>query len=525
MQNITKRKNLFSILPVVLSTLFISPNPGIFAQTLPVTKSKAINSAIKKTPPDYNIVFPQNKVNRIEISIKAEDWKKLTANLTAKFGKNRQGFMPGPPPDMSRDSMGRDGRPGMFPGDAENDGRNDSLRMPPPNQKPNFSRRMPPPQLGGGRLPRDGMRPPTNLGNQIADIYVPVTIQFEDKQWSNIGFRFKGNSSLMMSWSQGIKKLPFRLKFGKYGDSIPQIKGQNFFGFKELTFTNNISDSSFMHEKIASDLFREAGIKSAHTAFYEVYVDYGEGLQYFGLYTTIEIVEDRMLEDQFGSNKGNCYKPDGQAGSFANGTFDKKSFVKKTHKKEADWSDVNKLYSVLNSATRTSDPQLWIAQMDSIFDISVFIKWLAVNTTIQNWDTYGQMPHNYYLYNNPKNQKLTWIPWDNNESLNSRKRNDVSFSLSEVSSEWPLIRYLLDQPEYVSQYKKEVTNFVNEVFTPSRVKGKTEKYYQLIYPSVLAEKKGFTFLPSINSFEDAKKELIQHTETRYRAAKEFTGEK
>jgi spore coat protein H len=55
------------------------------------------------------------------------------------------------------------------------------------------------------------------------------------------------------------------------------------------------------------------------------------------------------------------------------------------------------------------------------FDRDVFLKYLAVNTIIQNWDTYGRMTHNYYLYNNPDNNLLTWIPWDNNEALQNSK--------------------------------------------------------------------------------------------------------
>jgi spore coat protein CotH len=35
------------------------------------------------------------------------------------------------------------------------------------------------------------------------------------------------------------------------------------------------------------------------------------------------------------------------------------------------------------------------------------------------------MTHNFYLYNNPETGKLTWIPWDNNESFTDGKRGLV----------------------------------------------------------------------------------------------------
>ena len=39
----------------------------------------------------------------------------------------------------------------------------------------------------------------------------------------------------------------------------------------------------------------------------------------------------------------------------------------------------------------------WRANLETVFDTDVFLKYLAVNTVVQNWDTYGRMTHNYYL--------------------------------------------------------------------------------------------------------------------------------
>jgi len=41
---------------------------------------------------------------------------------------------------------------------------------------------------------------------------------------------------------------------------------------------------------------------------------------------------------------------------------------------------------------------------------------VSKNNTMVNWDSYGVMAHNYYLYNDPV-RHLTWIPWDHNEAL------------------------------------------------------------------------------------------------------------
>ena len=160
-----------------------------------------------------------------------------------------------------------------------------------------------------------------------------------------------------------------------------------------------------------------AGLASSHTAFYTVYVDHGDGPVYFGLYTLVEEVDDTVIDTQFADNDGNLYKPDGNGASFASGTFSESVFVKETNEDKGDWSDIQNLFTMLHASNRTTDAAAWRANLETVLDTDVFLKYLAVNTVIQNWDTYGRMTHNYYLYNNPDNNLLTWIPWDNNEAL------------------------------------------------------------------------------------------------------------
>ena len=124
----------------------------------------------------------------------------------------------------------------------------------------------------------------------------------------------------------------------------------------------------------------------------------------------MEVVDDTVIEEQFESDDGNCYKPEGPSASFAATGLNLADFDKKTND-DGDWSDIEALYDILHSSQRTSDPQSWRTSLQNVFDVDIFLRWLAVNITIQNWDTYGRMTHNYYLYNNPKNSLLTWIPW------------------------------------------------------------------------------------------------------------------
>jgi spore coat protein CotH len=142
------------------------------------------------------------------------------------------------------------------------------------------------------------------------------------------------------------------------------------------------------------------------------------------------------------------------AATFASGTYDEDEYVKKTNEDDMDWSDIESLFTVLHDETRTTDPATWRTNLEAVFDTDVFLKYLATNTLIQNWDTYGRMTHNYFLYNDPASSKLTWIPWDNNEALQYGKQGgSLPFNFSGlVASEWPLIGYLYADAVYKAKY-------------------------------------------------------------------------
>jgi spore coat protein CotH len=355
-------------------------------------------------------------------------------------------------------------------------------------------------------------------------IYVPCSLFFNDIKWYQVGLRFKGNSSLKTTWGKGIWKLPLRLNIDRFEDEIPEISNQRFYGFKELSLANNYDDESLIREKVVPEIFRDFGVAAPQTAFYRVYIDYGDGPIYFGLYTIIEIVDDTMIEYQFADDNGNIYKPEGTGASFAKNTFSSSYFEKKNNE-ETDWSDVEALYNVLHSTQRITDAAAWRASLEEVFSTDGFLKWLAVNTTIQNWDTYGVMTHNYYLYNNPKNNQLTWIPWDNNEALQTGKQGGaISISCNDVSSNWPLIRYLLDDDVYLQKYKTYLGSLITTAFEPSKMISKYQYYSNLIREYTVGlngEQSRYTFLESDGDFDSAISYLMSHVSNRYSVVQNY----
>jgi spore coat protein H len=400
--------------------------------------------------PDYNTVFPQNAVNRLDIAIDKDYWEMMEAQLADILEGSTNG---------------------------------------------NFTDENP--------------------------IYVPCQVFFNDVQWYNVGIRYKGNSSLNSTYEQGNGKLPLRLEFDYFEDDYPEITGQTFYGFTEFSVANNFDDKSLIREKMATDVYHDFGVPAPETAFYRIYVDYGDGPVYFGLYTMIEVIFDTMLDTKFGSSSGNCYKPDGDGASFADGTFDAVDFANKTNSSSSDWSDIEAVFTALNSATRTSTPTQWRSDLEAVFDVDGFLKYLAANTTFQNWDTYGRMTHNYYLYHDPADDLIKWIPWDNNEAFQEGKQGgSVDFDFEDVTGDWPLMTYLYADPIYKAVYDQYIDDFINGTFSPSTVTVKYQYYHNLIEPYVTGsdgETSGYTFTNS-SDFSAALSDMISHASERYSAA-------
>jgi spore coat protein H len=414
-------------------------------------------STHETTIPNYTVVFDQDEVKRIDITISADNWQIMKDDLDDIYGSS--------------------GGPG-------------------PGQ---FSDKNP--------------------------VFVPATITFNDLSWNYVGIRFKGNSSLRDAYQHGIDKFSFKLDFDQFEDSYPEILDQRFYGFKQLSLKNNSHDNSLLREKIASDIFRDAGIPSPQTAFYRVYVDFGEGQTYFGLYTLVEQVDNTVIKTQFIDASGNVYKPENNAASFREGTYSQSDMNKKTNEDFADYSDVEELYDALNADTRLTDTEAYKTRLENIFDVDAFMHWLAVNTVIQNWDTYGNMTHNFYLYNDPSTSKLVWIPWDNNEALYEGKMKvALALDFNNTGSAWPLIRYLINMKEYKNIYDSYVEETINGVFESTRMKAIYTKYYNLIEPYVIGsegEQQGYTFLNSPTLFTAAYTDLLNHVDERKSAVEDY----
>jgi spore coat protein CotH len=303
----------------------------------------------------------------------------------------------------------------------------------------------------------------------------------------------------------GIGKIPFRLDFDKYDKESPEIRDQRFYGFGKLTFSSNFADDSQIRELIATEILRDRGVPAARAAFYRVFVDTGGGAEYWGLYTMIEDPADgAMLDAQLNGRSGNLYKPDGKGADWT--TFSEAGFVKKTNAKAADFSDVSGAIAALH-APRTN-PRAWRTALEAEFDVDLFLRWLAVNTAIENWDAYGVMAHNYYLYSDAASGgRVRWLPWDNNMAFGvglgipgmpaggagppggGPVRAGMGVSGTDVlhqnvGDQWPLIRLLMADDVYAARYRVLLDSALGGQFARDAVARRARELHALIAPSI-----------------------------------------
>jgi len=417
--------------------------------------------------PDYSVVFPQDQVNELEITIGADNWTAIRSNMKALYGF-----------DFGSGGMG--GPPGTVP-----------------TTEPD---------------------------------YVQTTVKFKGKTWQHVGFRLKGNSTLSTAWRSGIYKLPFRLDFDKFEDVQPSIKNQKFYGFKELSFSPGVKDNSLIREKLGSDIFRMAGMPAAQSAFYKVYIDFGAGMKYCGVYCGLELPDDKMVIQQLGEDAGNLYKPESKLA-----TFIQTEFEKKNNELAGDFGDVSGFVKALQSTKRSSDVVAWRTGLEAIFNVDHFTKYLAINNAIVNWDTYGVMAHNYYLYNH-SSKGLMWIPWDHNESFSKSPGitgttggptgpgNALSLTMNEVGTGWPLINYIANDAVYFEKYKSHMRDFKNGVFQQNTLDAMIDKYYDLITPFVVGangEQPNYTHLSNAAAFTAERAALKTHVSNRIALINQF----
>ena len=140
----------------------------------------------------------------------------------------------------------------------------------------------------------------TMMENAVKEEYVQCNAVINGVLYENVGFRPKGNSSLVRVSASGSERFSFRLKFNKFE------KGRTFDGLDTLILNNGYNDPGNIKEALAYDMFSYLGADASLYA----YARLSHNGEYIGVYLALECVDKSFLRRNYSDDYGKLYKPD-----------------------------------------------------------------------------------------------------------------------------------------------------------------------------------------------------------------------
>jgi hypothetical protein len=219
----------------------------------------------------------------------------------------------------------------------------------------------------------------------------------------NVGIRLKGSGS----FRDLSGKAAFKVK-------LPRAPDPTFLGLRTLTLNNMVQDRSMIHEGLAYEAFRSAGVAAPRTGYAYVRVN-GED---YGVYLNLETIDRVMLPRWFGSTQhlyegeydaqGGVDVIPGNAGRFGVDEGD-----------GADLSDLNALIAAVNG-----DDGDWSDRMAAVADLQQMTRMWAVEKYIGHWDGYSgrrafNQPNNYFLHSDSSGI-FRMLPWGTDQTWTQR---------------------------------------------------------------------------------------------------------
>ena len=237
------------------------------------------------------------------------------------------------------------------------------------------------------------------LENASAEELKQADITVNGKKVENVAIRTKGNLSLRSVVNSDSDRYSLKIDFDYYDDT------QSLYGLKKLNLNNNYSDSTLMREYISYELMEQMGLPTPAHSYMYVTVNGEER----GLFLGVEAVDETFLANNYGSNDGFLFKPDGTGSDLKYISDDIEDYTGIGLKTNEGNINQSKLVEMLDAINNGGDIEKYI-------DVDEMLRYFAVNTALVNLDSYqGNMKHNYYLYE--QNGVFSIIPWDYNMSF------------------------------------------------------------------------------------------------------------
>ncbi len=144
--------------------------------------------------------------------------------------------------------------------------------------------------------------------------YSMCSVVIDGENYSNIGIRAKGNTSLSNVSQMDSDRYSFKLEFDQYDNT------KSYYGLDKISLNNIIQDNTYMKDYLVYRMMGEFGVAAPLCSYVYITVN-GED---FGLYLAVESIEESFLQRNYGNDYGELYKPDSM--SFGGGRGNGKDF-------------------------------------------------------------------------------------------------------------------------------------------------------------------------------------------------------
>jgi spore coat protein CotH len=318
---------------------------------------------------------------------------------------------------------------------------------------------------------------------------VKADVELDDEKLNDVGLRFKGNGTYMMSAAG--RKRPFKIDFDRFVD------GQKFHGMQQFNLHNNVMDPTHVRQALSYRVFEAAGIASPRTAFAEVSltIDGECDREPLGLYTLVEEIDKAFLRRHFQTDKGMLLKPEGTQGLEYKGEdwAAYSWFEPKSKPKKAESQRLIDLTRLIHKA----DDEQFRREIGTLLDTDQFAKFLAANTLLANMDSFLTQVHNYYVYLPPKldkfPNKFVFLPWDMDLSMGAFFMAGSAEQLQELSISHPhvgenkLIERLLAWDEFDRAYRDQLRQLTETCFGEMGQTTKSLPVVQAVLKELIAQ--------------------------------------
>lgn len=331
----------------------------------------------------------------------------------------------------------------------------------------------------------------------------------------NVGIHVRGNTSVASA------KKSFQLSFNTY------VSGRKFYGLEKMNLNGEHNDVSIMRTRTSDEILRQAGLPCSRTSYVKLYINN----EYKGLYINVEHIDDEFLQKRFINDQtGNlfkCFYGSDLTYHGANASAYTSTYDLKTNESLNDYSGLIHFIDVLNNSTAAN----FTCAIQEVFDVDLYLRTLAVEILIGQWDGYAYNKNNYYLYQRPSDGKFVFLEYDLDNTFGIDWFN-INWSIRNIytwaNSNRPLYTKILAVPYFKDRFNYHMKDLLTNVFVPSNLLGTLQTTQNLIMDAALADDYkgydyGFTdqdFLNAINQAWGAHvaQSLSAYIQSRYSSA-------